>query len=219
MPILPNTMSCKPASGSKAVERLLTSTGRRKQPSHVFSALFYATHVEPFIDYDAYTSSLAPEEKPMTLFAYRNFCTREAWKKAPLDVQQQVSNHKKLLDMSVEELEDLLVDIGSQGSTSSADAPNMDNTPQVDGSEAGEPVSGTVLEGKKSSESPTTLGSNNLSADTADSGKTSKAKPGNNPESSEETLTDQAVSKFKLAITETLQMKKMDDREKYVFIP
>lgn len=192
-------MGCQQSvSGPKAINKLLTKTGRRKQPSHVYLALFYTTDVKPLMDYSAYKASLAPEVVPMSRFAYRNFCTRKAWEKAPPEIRQEVMDQKKLLDMSLEELE-MLDDEDPQGE--SVDTSNMDNTP--------------VLEGLESSEGSTTLGSENLSADKEVSVKISQAKPGDNPESSEGPLTlkDEAASKFQLALKETLRIKKVEARE------
>ena len=106
--------SQRPASGlnavGKGVEKLLTNTGRRKQLHHIFSALFYDTHVKPLVNYSTYLTSLAPGTEPKTEFAYRNSCTHEAWDNAPPDIHQQVMKYKGLTDMSLEELEGLEID-------------------------------------------------------------------------------------------------------------
>jgi len=106
--------SQQPASGlntiGKGVEKLLTNTGRRKQLHHVFSALFYDTHVKPLVNYNAYLTSLAPGTEPKTEFAYRNSCIHEAWDNAPPEIRRQVTEYKGLTDMSLEELEGLEID-------------------------------------------------------------------------------------------------------------
>jgi hypothetical protein len=198
------------AGGSKAVERLLTSQSRRKQPAHVYSALFYNTLVKPHLDYAAYKASLEPGTTPDSEFAYRNSCIREAWEKAPPDIVEQVTEYKALLEMSIEELEGLLGDTGLQGGSgtavaSSMDEPNKDHTPGA--SQMGAPASEAGL-GEASSEG--------LTGDKA----SAEEELGDNPKNLEGLIAigDRAASMYKSAIRETLQMKKMDDREKYVFI-
>src|ERR1019366_7513773 len=93
-----------PRPVGKSVEKLLTDTGRRKRLEHVFSALFYDTHVKPRVDYPKYLASLAPGTEPMSNFAYRNSCTRDAWENAPPDIRQKVEAYKNLSEMSLEEL-------------------------------------------------------------------------------------------------------------------
>ena len=100
------------------VQRLLTKPDRRKQAAHIFSALFYETHVKPSVDYSAYLASLAPGANPMPEFAYRNSCTLKAWRNAPPDIHKQVMEYKKLSEMSLEELEDVLNDDEENGKQS-----------------------------------------------------------------------------------------------------
>lgn len=233
---MPGTkQAVKSDGGSKAVEALLTSHGKRRQPSHVFSALFYRSHVKPLLNYSAYVASLAPDTEPMSEFAYRNSCIREAWEKAPSDIRQKVIEYKKMLDMSLEELEDMSGDVDPQGESATVtlptDALNNDHTPgdtrsqgavglpvNMDASGAGVPALKSVLGGEASYEGLTTLDGEGLSGDTAISDKeTSHDKAGNDPEGPL-AMGEQAASMFNAALRETVQMKKMDDRKKYVFI-
>jgi hypothetical protein len=95
------------ARTSKSFGKLLTNPGRRKQLAHIFSALFYDSHVRPLVNYTMYLDSLAPGAEPMSKFAYRNSCIREAWENAPSDIQQHVMEYKGLSEMSLEELEEM----------------------------------------------------------------------------------------------------------------
>jgi hypothetical protein len=72
--------------------------------SHYFSSHYYDTLVKPFIKYDEYLATLAPEVEPMGLFAYRNSCIQEAWKNATPAVREKVMEIKKISEMSLEEL-------------------------------------------------------------------------------------------------------------------
>lgn len=94
-----------PSASGKAIENLLKGLSRRKQTTHIFSALFYKTHVKDLVDYSAYKASLAPGMVPMSEFAHRNLCIREAWEKATPDIREQVTEYKKLLETGLEELE------------------------------------------------------------------------------------------------------------------
>ena len=106
------------SGGMNVVQKLLTKPDRRKQPAHIFSALFYETHVKPSVNYSAYLASLAPGAKPMPEFAYRNSCILEAWKNTSSDIHKQVMDYKKLSEMSVEELEEALDDDEENGKQS-----------------------------------------------------------------------------------------------------
>lgn len=98
-------------SGAKTVGKILSGSSRRKRLVHVFSELFYDTHVKPHVDYSAYLASVAEETTPpMAEFAYRNTCTKRAWENASPDIRQQVIDYKKLKDMPLEELERMVID-------------------------------------------------------------------------------------------------------------
>lgn len=95
--------------------------------------------------------------------------------------------------------------------------------------DASNAASETVLEGEASSEGLTTLGGEGFSGDTAISGgemprnkaTTNTENPGDGPRELDGPLTlgEKAASMYNSAVKETLQMKKVSDREKYVFIP
>ena len=190
------------SGGARAVENLLTGH-RRKQPSHVFSAMYYSSHIKPLLDYDAYKASLATGTAPVSEFAYRNACTREAWDNAPPDIRQKVMASKKLQEMSLEELEDMSGEVGFQGGSGAV----------ASSSDTGGPALTPVLEGEPSSgDTAINDGEKSLNDTT-----TSREEPGDNPKV--KGPGDQATSMFNTAIRETLQIKKIEDRERYVFLP
>lgn len=187
----------KTASGSKAnskaVKHLLASNPRRKQHSHVFSALFYNSLVKPHVDYKAYKDLLGPGTEPMSEFVYRNTCTREAWEKAPPDIVQQVIEHKALMEMTLEELENLSRDTGSPGGSGTVVASSMDKPDKSH-----------------------TLGTSEVAAPALEMRLEGEEELGDDPKKLEGAIAmgDQAASFYKSAISEMLQMKKVDEREK-----
>ena len=162
--------------------------------------MYYSSHIKPLLDYDAYKASLAMGTVPVSEFAYGNACTHEAWDNALPDICQKVMASKKLQKMSLEELEDMSGEVGFQGRlgavTLSSDTGGPALTPVLEG----EPSFGdtAINDGEKSLNDTTTSGE----------------EPGDDRKPG-----DQATSMFNTAIQETLQIKKIEDREKYVFLP
>jgi hypothetical protein len=113
---------------------------------------------------------------------------------------------KRLQEMTLEELEDTSGDVGSQGGLGAV-ASSLDR---------GGPALTLVLEGEPSS-GDTAINNGEKSLDDTT---TSREEPGDDPKVKEPLTTgDQATSMFNTAIRETLQIKKMEDCEKYVFLP
>jgi hypothetical protein len=189
-------------SNSKVVEKLLTSKSRRKQPSHVFSALFYETHVKPTVNYSTYLASLAPGAEVMPELAYRNSCIRKAWENATPDIHQQVMEYKALSEMTLEELMD-----------KNPDNENSEHTAK-ETADGGEDASGgsTTLAGDGISEGAA-VGEKETSRD---NGKGKGTEKSGNDAKELEVLTEgnQAASMFKSAIAETFQIKKVALRER-----
>lgn len=105
----------KSSRGSSTVQQLLTNPGRKKSIGHVYSALFYESHIKHLVDYDKYLESITDGSEPMPKFAHRNYCIRKAWETAPADLRQHAIKYKELSEMSLEELEGLLSDDGVNG--------------------------------------------------------------------------------------------------------
>jgi hypothetical protein len=105
----------KSSRGSSTVQQLLTNPGRKKSIAHVYSALFYESHIKHLVDYDKYLESITDGSEPMPKFAHRNYCIRKAWETAPAHLRQHAIKYKELSEMSLEELEGLLSDDGVNG--------------------------------------------------------------------------------------------------------